>query len=208
MFPASHTPRCFLCLSAQQGLTLIFVETKKGADALEDFLCRNGLPATSIHGDRSQAEREAVSCARAVLCAGDRLQGPSFGSCMGMAGWATAPASVISRSLLLMGGLPSPASCPPPSLLPDSLCPPSQHTRRPCVPSVPGVPRCWLPPTWLPVAWTSPTSPTSSTSTCPPTLTTTCTGEEAVHLPRAQAVRLLRVWVRGGRHQLQPAFPH
>jgi superfamily II DNA/RNA helicase len=43
-----------------QGLTLIFVETKKGADALEDFLCRNGLPATSIHGDRSQQEREAV----------------------------------------------------------------------------------------------------------------------------------------------------
>ncbi|KAL4419464.1 hypothetical protein ABPG77_003577, partial [Micractinium sp. CCAP 211/92] len=32
----------------------------KGADALEDFLCRNGLPATSIHGDRSQAEREAA----------------------------------------------------------------------------------------------------------------------------------------------------
>jgi hypothetical protein len=46
--------------TALQGLTLIFVETKKGADALEDFLCRNGLPATSIHGDRSQAEREAV----------------------------------------------------------------------------------------------------------------------------------------------------
>lgn len=46
-----------------QGLTLIFVETKKGADALEDFLCRNGLPATSIHGDRSQAEREAVRAA-------------------------------------------------------------------------------------------------------------------------------------------------
>lgn len=37
------------------------METKKGADALEDFLIRNGLPATSIHGDRSQAEREAVS---------------------------------------------------------------------------------------------------------------------------------------------------
>lgn len=53
-----------------QGLTLIFVETKKGADALEDFLCRNGLPATSIHGDRSQAEREAVSAlVSATVCA-------------------------------------------------------------------------------------------------------------------------------------------
>lgn len=41
-----------------QSLTLVFVETKKGADALEDFLCREGYPATSIHGDRTQKERE------------------------------------------------------------------------------------------------------------------------------------------------------
>jgi len=41
-----------------QGLTLVFVETKKGADLLEDYLCRQGLVATSIHGDRSQQERE------------------------------------------------------------------------------------------------------------------------------------------------------
>eukprot|EP00210_Caulerpa_lentillifera_P004906 g4682.t1 len=40
------------------GLTLVFVETKKGADLLEDYLCRQGLIATSIHGDRSQQERE------------------------------------------------------------------------------------------------------------------------------------------------------
>lgn len=38
----------------QQTLTLVFVETKKGADALEDWLCRLGFPATTIHGDRSQ----------------------------------------------------------------------------------------------------------------------------------------------------------
>ena len=44
-----------------QGLTLVFVETKRGADALEDFLCRNGYGATSIHGDRSQQEREQVT---------------------------------------------------------------------------------------------------------------------------------------------------
>lgn len=41
-----------------ESLTLVFVETKKGADALEDFLLREGYPATSIHGDRSQRERE------------------------------------------------------------------------------------------------------------------------------------------------------
>jgi len=40
------------------GLTLIFVETKRAADALEDYLCSIGLQATSIHGDRSQQERE------------------------------------------------------------------------------------------------------------------------------------------------------
>lgn len=38
----------------QQALTLVFVETKRGADALEDWLFRNGFPATSIHGDRTQ----------------------------------------------------------------------------------------------------------------------------------------------------------
>ncbi|XP_060064013.1 ATP-dependent RNA helicase DDX3X-like isoform X3 [Ylistrum balloti] len=41
-----------------EALTLTFVETKKGADALEDFLIMEGYPATSIHGDRSQKERE------------------------------------------------------------------------------------------------------------------------------------------------------
>ncbi|GAB4843745.1 DEAD-box ATP-dependent RNA helicase 37 [Ancistrocladus abbreviatus] len=42
----------------KQSLTLVFVETKKGADALEHFLSINGFPATSIHGDRTQQERE------------------------------------------------------------------------------------------------------------------------------------------------------
>lgn len=45
-------------LNGQQALTLVFVETKRGADALEHWLCTNGFPATSIHGDRSQQERE------------------------------------------------------------------------------------------------------------------------------------------------------
>ncbi|KAJ7524518.1 hypothetical protein O6H91_17G009200 [Diphasiastrum complanatum] len=39
---------------SQQPLTLVFVETKRGADALEDWLCRMGFPATTIHGDRTQ----------------------------------------------------------------------------------------------------------------------------------------------------------
>ncbi|XP_015691173.2 DEAD-box ATP-dependent RNA helicase 37 [Oryza brachyantha] len=42
----------------KQALTLVFVETKRGADALENWLFTNGFPATSIHGDRSQQERE------------------------------------------------------------------------------------------------------------------------------------------------------
>jgi ATP-dependent RNA helicase DDX3X len=41
-----------------KGLTLIFVETKKSADELDDFLYREGMQATSIHGDRTQRERE------------------------------------------------------------------------------------------------------------------------------------------------------
>ncbi|KAK2775699.1 ATP-dependent rna helicase ded1 [Colletotrichum kahawae] len=39
------------------GLTLIFVETKRMADSLSDFLINQNFPATSIHGDRTQRER-------------------------------------------------------------------------------------------------------------------------------------------------------
>jgi len=39
-------------------LTLVFVETKKGADQLDEFLYTQGFPVTSIHGDRTQRERE------------------------------------------------------------------------------------------------------------------------------------------------------
>lgn len=46
--------------SGPKSLTLVFVETKKGADALDDFLHGEGWYATSIHGDRSQREREAA----------------------------------------------------------------------------------------------------------------------------------------------------
>ncbi|KAL4402461.1 ATP-dependent RNA helicase ded1 [Malassezia pachydermatis] len=40
------------------GLTLIFVETKRMADMLSDFLIYQNIAATSIHGDRTQRERE------------------------------------------------------------------------------------------------------------------------------------------------------
>ncbi|KAJ6307230.1 hypothetical protein OIU76_017094 [Salix suchowensis] len=45
-------------VQGKQALTLVFVETKKGADSLEHWLYSNNLPATTIHGDRSQQERE------------------------------------------------------------------------------------------------------------------------------------------------------
>ncbi|KAG2309504.1 hypothetical protein Bca52824_029252 [Brassica carinata] len=47
-------------IQGKQALTLVFVETKRGADSLENWLCINGFPATSIHGDRSQQEREVA----------------------------------------------------------------------------------------------------------------------------------------------------
>ena len=38
----------------QQTLTLVLVETKRGGNSLESWLCMNGFPATCIHGDRNQ----------------------------------------------------------------------------------------------------------------------------------------------------------
>ncbi|KAJ9538806.1 hypothetical protein OSB04_031539 [Centaurea solstitialis] len=42
----------------KNSLTLVFVETKRGADSLERWLCQIGFPATAIHGDKVQFERE------------------------------------------------------------------------------------------------------------------------------------------------------
>lgn len=55
-----HEKRDFLLnlIDTVSGLTLIFMQTKRGADELEFFLTRKGYPAISIHGDRSQSERE------------------------------------------------------------------------------------------------------------------------------------------------------
>jgi len=45
-------------LTIDDGLILIFTETKRNCDYLEDVLCSKGFPACSIHGDKSQRERE------------------------------------------------------------------------------------------------------------------------------------------------------
>lgn len=45
-------------LTVEEGLILIFVETKRACDFVEDVLCSRGFPACSIHGDKSQRERE------------------------------------------------------------------------------------------------------------------------------------------------------
>lgn len=48
-------------------LTLVFVETKRGADELERYLVHENYPAISIHGDKSQNEREeALRCFRSA----------------------------------------------------------------------------------------------------------------------------------------------
>jgi len=47
-------------LPTVEGRTLVFVETKRAADSIEEFLYHNRISATSIHGDRSQREREAA----------------------------------------------------------------------------------------------------------------------------------------------------
>ncbi|TPX38083.1 hypothetical protein SmJEL517_g00318 [Synchytrium microbalum] len=46
--------------TATLNLTLVFVETKRAADILCNYLQSNNFPATSIHGDRTQGEREAA----------------------------------------------------------------------------------------------------------------------------------------------------
>jgi ATP-dependent RNA helicase RhlE len=47
-------------LGAEKGSFLVFVRTKHGADRVTRRLARNGHSATQIHGDRSQAQRNAA----------------------------------------------------------------------------------------------------------------------------------------------------
>ncbi|KAI9315145.1 P-loop containing nucleoside triphosphate hydrolase protein [Dichotomocladium elegans] len=49
--------------------TLIFVETKRDADTLDQYLYESKFPCTSIHGDRSQMEREdALTAFKSGVC--------------------------------------------------------------------------------------------------------------------------------------------
>lgn len=45
-------------ITDEKALTLVFTETKKRADEIDDFLYGMSFPTACIHGDRSQSERE------------------------------------------------------------------------------------------------------------------------------------------------------
>ncbi|KAH8802797.1 P-loop containing nucleoside triphosphate hydrolase protein [Xylogone sp. PMI_703] len=47
-----------LLLSTPPARTMVFVNSKRTADEVDDFLFNNDLPCTSIHSDRTQRERE------------------------------------------------------------------------------------------------------------------------------------------------------
>lgn len=47
-----------LLLAMPPSRTLIFCNSKKGVDYLDDYLFNLGMPTTSIHSDRTQRERE------------------------------------------------------------------------------------------------------------------------------------------------------
>ena len=45
-------------LTADRGLALVFVRTKRGADRLAQKLARHGVEAIAMHGDKNQSQRE------------------------------------------------------------------------------------------------------------------------------------------------------
>ena len=47
-----------LLVSMPPSRTIVFVNTKRNADFVDDYLYNNGMPSTSIHSDRTQQERE------------------------------------------------------------------------------------------------------------------------------------------------------
>merc|ERR1719502_1855052 len=52
------TPTCVDLLKAVPGKTIIFVNTKRSADMLEQDLYELGCPSASVHGDKDQRDRE------------------------------------------------------------------------------------------------------------------------------------------------------
>ncbi|KAL1611307.1 hypothetical protein SLS59_000025 [Nothophoma quercina] len=58
-----------LIFSSEPQRTLIFVNSKRKCDIVDDFLYNKGLPCTSIHSDRTQREREdALRSFRTARC--------------------------------------------------------------------------------------------------------------------------------------------
>ncbi|KAJ4989848.1 DEAD/DEAH box helicase [Stagonosporopsis vannaccii] len=58
-----------LIFSGEPARTLIFVNSKRKCDMVDDFLYNKGLPCTSIHSDRTQREREdALRSFRTARC--------------------------------------------------------------------------------------------------------------------------------------------
>ena len=56
--PQIHPIHVYTLISCPYFQVIIFVETKRGADYLEEILYSQGLNTASIHGDKSQRERE------------------------------------------------------------------------------------------------------------------------------------------------------
>ncbi|CAN8100648.1 unnamed protein product [Discula destructiva] len=57
--PANKRQACLdLLNSMPPARTIIFVNSKRAADELDDYLFNEGMPTTSIHADRTQRERE------------------------------------------------------------------------------------------------------------------------------------------------------
>jgi superfamily II DNA/RNA helicase len=56
--PENKIDRLVELLEAEHGLSLVFVRTKRGAERLSQKLSRRGVPVVTMHGDRSQSQRE------------------------------------------------------------------------------------------------------------------------------------------------------
>jgi superfamily II DNA/RNA helicase len=60
-----------LLLEQPPARTLVFVKSKRACDSLDDYLYNLKFPCTSIHGDRTQREREAFPCVTFLISGRD-----------------------------------------------------------------------------------------------------------------------------------------
>ena len=56
--PENKVEKLVELLRAERGLVLVFVRTKRGADRLAKRLAHHQVEAVTMHGDKSQAQRE------------------------------------------------------------------------------------------------------------------------------------------------------